>query len=68
VVPFVIKAMKKASKDRENAELKQRDPEKWMRLQEMEHERQMMQHQKRMMTHDGMKTGIGLILRFLTKK
>ena len=64
-VPAIMKAVKAAAKEREEANLKANHPEMWLRQQEMAHEKQMMEHNEKMMRHEGMRTGAGIIATIL---
>lgn len=69
-VPAIVKGLIQAAKNKESAELRQKDPELWLRAKQIEHEERLMEHQKRVTSHNGIRTGIGIgafILRILMK-
>ena len=70
-VPAIVKGLKESAKNKELEDLKQKNPEVWVQLKQMEHEERLIEHEKHQMRHDSMKTGVGIgayLLRIFTKQ
>jgi hypothetical protein len=69
-VPAIIKGITEAARKKEEAQLKKDNPKVWLRLKEIEHDKERMAHEQQLEKHQSARQAAGIaafLIRILTK-